>query len=119
MYIRRHNGRCALQHRRKILSAILGVGLVLGFGQVGLAAPPSPAGITTQATAGHGGGTSYTVTLLTGDRVTVASADAASGKVQPAKDREHVAFRTLHYGHDLYVIPADAAHAVATGRVDR
>jgi subtilisin family serine protease len=116
---RRHNGRCALQHRRKILTAILGIGLVLGSGQVGLAAPPAqrPAGITTQTTAAHRA--SYTVTLLTGDRVTVSSPDAASAVVQPAKGREHVAFRMLHYRHDLYVIPSDALGPIADGRVDR
>ncbi|MBO0868389.1 MAG: peptidase S8, partial [Micromonosporaceae bacterium] len=106
-----------------MFAAILGVGLVLGSGQVGLAAPSGaaarPSGTSAKAAAVHRGGTSYTVTLLTGDRVTVASADATSGVVQRAKGREHVAFQTFHYGHDLYVIPADAARSIATGLVDR
>jgi hypothetical protein len=62
---------------------------------------------------------SYTVTLLTGDRVTLASAGALSGAVHPAKGREKMAFLTRRIDGHLYVVPQDAQRLVAAGRLDQ
>ncbi|MFC3351475.1 S8 family serine peptidase [Streptomyces echinoruber] len=60
----------------------------------------------------------HTVTLITGDRVTV----DAKGRVTclaPAKGREHIPVRIRKaHGHTL-VLPADAARLVATGTLDQ
>ncbi|HEY7595584.1 MAG TPA: S8 family peptidase [Actinophytocola sp.] len=58
-----------------------------------------------------------TVTLLTGDRITVQRGKART--IRPAHGREGMAFSTFSVrGHD-YVIPADARRLVATGKLDR
>jgi hypothetical protein len=61
----------------------------------------------------------YTVTLVTGDRVTVGSVTAAAASVEPAAGREHLSFAISVVGGHLLVIPADAARLVQTGRADR
>lgn len=61
----------------------------------------------------------YTVTLLTGDRVSVDAADATSGAVTPAKGREHLTFETFHTAGHLYVVPQDAQRLIRDGKVDR
>jgi subtilisin family serine protease len=59
-----------------------------------------------------------TVTLVTGDRVTVDSRGAA-GSVHPAEGREKIMFATYHAGGDLYVVPRDAQPLVRAGKLDR
>ena len=58
-----------------------------------------------------------TVTLLTGDRVTLGGPGGVA--VRAAKGREHISFlrRTDEQG-DLHVIPQDAATSVSTGKLD-
>jgi subtilisin family serine protease len=56
------------------------------------------------------------ITLVTGDRVVV------RGKAitpVPARGRETIAFHTYEVSGHRYIIPADAADAVASGRLDR
>ncbi len=63
-------------------------------------------------------GTSRTVTLVTGDRVTL----DATGKVTraaPAKGREGTAFRIQRARGHTYVIPQDATSLLASGKADR
>lgn len=60
-----------------------------------------------------------TVTLLTGDRVTLPSADAGSGAVRPGAGRAGIRFLTTREGSELYVIPADAQRLLRTGKLDR
>jgi subtilisin family serine protease len=82
--------------------------LVLALPVVGFSQPPSADGLRPT----HG----QTVTLITGDRVTLSGNAFA---VRPGPGRAEVAFE--HYrerGHN-YVIPADAVRLVNRGRVDR
>jgi hypothetical protein len=60
-----------------------------------------------------------TVTLLTGDRVTLPSADASAGTVRPGPGRDHVRFLTNRVRGDLYVVPSDAQRLVGAGKLDR
>jgi subtilisin family serine protease len=125
-----------LTRRRKTSIALLTAGLVitLGLGQPAGAAPSAGAtgGIATAGTSGGAGvggrtGTNgatssarpATVTLLTGDRITVAGSDATRATVSPAKGREHIRFLTYRVRGDLYVIPQDAARLVQSGKLDR
>lgn len=59
-----------------------------------------------------------TVTLITGDKVSVA-ADGSIARVQRAEGREDASFAVREADGHSYVIPADAALAVAQGRLDR
>nr|WP_223256434.1 S8 family serine peptidase [Micromonospora endophytica] len=58
-----------------------------------------------------------TVTLLTGDRVTVSASGATS--VQPAHGRADVTFLTQRERDHLWVVPQDALPLIRDGRVDR
>lgn len=64
-------------------------------------------------------GRSLTVTLLTGDRVTVVSPTATTGSVRPGPGREGSRFIVERDRGHLYVIPLDAHRLVVTGRLDR
>jgi subtilisin family serine protease len=71
--------------------------------------------------AGSGGGTSWqVVTLLTGDRVRVATEPGGQqyAQVQPGPGRDRVVFFRRSHGAELSVIPSDAAPLLAAGRVD-
>ncbi|MGH3879111.1 MAG: S8 family peptidase [Actinophytocola sp.] len=85
------------------------LGLVLGTAQAaGAAPPPEPASTAVGAS---------TVTLLTGDQVTVQRSKARS--VRPGQDRAGMTFAKFSAkGHD-YVIPADALPLIAAGKLDR
>jgi subtilisin family serine protease len=109
-----------MQLRRRTIAAALVVGLSAASlpvgGAPGLAAPPTPAGPGTVDGPGRG---AYTVTLLTGDTVTVNSPDATAASVRRAKGREKVSFAVFSGGGHLYVIPSDAQHLIRSGKVDR
>ncbi|MEU4768895.1 S8 family serine peptidase [Actinosynnema sp. NPDC023794] len=57
-----------------------------------------------------------TVTLITGDRVLLNG--PTSGSLQAGPGRERVVFHTFHRDGNLHVVPADAAAAVAEGKLD-
>ncbi|TDV55434.1 S8 family serine peptidase [Actinophytocola oryzae] len=57
------------------------------------------------------------ITLLTGDRVVVDNGRAR--QVIPGRGRDGMAFSVHRTADHLYVIPADALRAVASGQVDR
>ncbi|GAA2513581.1 serine protease [Winogradskya humida] len=85
-----------------------------------LVVPAGPADATTPATAPASepvGG--YTVTLVTGDRVTVGSRAATRAFVERGAGRGKVSFAQTVVGGHLMVIPSDAARLVQTQRVDR
>jgi subtilisin family serine protease len=80
-------------------------GLVLGAVQAAGAAPPreeEPGGAA--------------ITLITGDRVTIAGEYLS---VRPGEGRERMTFSRFSAGGHTYVIPRDAAELVANGRLDR
>src|SRR6202008_628354 len=91
-------GGCQVRIGVKIGVGVAVLGLVLSTTQAaGAAPPPEPASAA---------GSAKTVTLLTGDQVTVHQDKARS--VRPGQGRAGMAFSTFSAkGHD-YVIPADA-----------
>ncbi|WP_232521206.1 S8 family serine peptidase [Micromonospora phaseoli] len=96
------------------------MGLVLGVPAAATAAPSRPtAAPSAHLTAGQPttDGQTSTVTLITGDRVTVTTAGAAS--VRPAEGRSGVRFLTQRMGDHLWVVPQDALPLIRDGRVDR
>ncbi|MFU8851577.1 S8 family serine peptidase [Micromonospora sp. SL1-18] len=107
-----------LRNRKKLAGLGLAVGLVLGApataGAAPAAVPTAPAaGERASATAGR----PVTVTLLTGDRVTV----TASGKaaVRPGPGRTGIEFVVGQDRGHLSVVPRDALPLIRSGRVDR
>ncbi|MER7416198.1 S8 family serine peptidase [Micromonospora peucetia] len=113
-----------LQRRRKLVGLGLVLGMVLGTPGMAVAqAPTDPAARpdpTARPTAplrtGAGDSGPATVTLLTGDRVTVSGSQAS---VRPAPGREDVRFQTRRDRGHLSVVPEDAVAPIRDGRVDR
>lgn len=110
--------------------AVLGVALAVpsqAQPAAGAAGPGVSAGkpgarpiVGSAAAAAGQGGTSATVTLVTGDRVQVLT-DAtghSTAAVLPRADGSQPDVQTRQLGKDLYVYPATAAGALARGRVD-
>ncbi|MEV4630684.1 S8 family serine peptidase, partial [Micromonospora sp. NPDC049523] len=105
---------------RRLTAVVLGVGLVLGTGSAGAAAPVPAAGQPPTAEPARPAQTGpITVTLRTGDRITLASADERTASVQPGKGREKIQFATSRESDGLYVIPRDAAPLIRSGQLDR
>ena len=101
---------------RRILAAGLAAVLVFGPGQPGWAAPTDggePSGRSAGLTPA---GQRNTVTLLSGDQVTVAGNGVA---VRPSTDRAGMQFRTYRVDGDLHVIPRDAVALIQNGTLDR
>ena len=105
-------------HRiRKLTGTALTLALVLAAPAVAVAAPPTVATDPATAPAAPTADRPTTVTLLTGDRVTVTASGGVS--VRPAAGREHVRFLTRRDRGHLSVVPHDALPLIAAGRVDR
>ncbi|MDH6217677.1 S8 family peptidase [Streptomyces pseudovenezuelae] len=85
-----------------------------------LAAPESGAAQSDSGTAGMAGvtGKARTVTLVTGDRVTLDATGQVTG-VRPGKGREGTAFRIARDADRTYVVPRDAEGLLANGTADR
>ncbi|GAB2962157.1 S8 family serine peptidase [Streptomyces heilongjiangensis] len=96
----------------------MAAGLVLGLGQ------PGWAGSDTSSPSAFGPGAqqrmarNVTVTLLTGDRVTVSTGENQRATVQPAPGREDLRFFTRSVDGDLHVVPEDADSLIRSGKVD-
>ena len=84
-----------------------------------VAPQPASAGVAAAPHAGPVGKRPYTVTLITGDRVTVGSAGATTGSVHPGPGREHMSFALSSARGHFVVIPADAATLIRARRVDQ
>ncbi|MFJ3404113.1 S8 family serine peptidase [Promicromonospora sp. NPDC090134] len=112
--------------RKRASAAAVALAIALGGGTWATAAVPqdTPAPRDTQERpTAAGQGRTTTVTLLTGDVVTVettadGSPDAETVTVRPGPGREHMAFFQQREGDHLYVIPRDVARLVP-GRLDR
>ncbi|MGA5207398.1 S8 family serine peptidase [Streptomyces variegatus] len=85
-----------------------------------LGAPESGAAQSAGGTAGTAGalGKARTVTLVTGDRVTLDATGQVTG-VRPGKGREGTAFRIARDADRTYVVPRDAERLLANGTADR
>ncbi|MER7458502.1 S8 family serine peptidase [Micromonospora sp. NPDC126480] len=82
------------------------------------AAPPAgTASDAASAAPARAAGRSHTVTLITGDRVTVTAAGKAA--VRPGPDREDLRFLVRRERGHLSVVPQDAVPLIQAGRVDR
>lgn len=110
-------------------------GLVLATTVAGLtttggavqAAPPGPPGTVVRSHPSTDGTSPVrgilpprpgtTLTLLTGDRVVVDGQRLVA--IRPAAGRERTVFRRYQADGTTYVVPADVAPLVATGRLDR
>ncbi|MFJ6953681.1 peptidase S8, partial [Micromonospora aurantiaca] len=108
-----------LRNRRKMTALGLGLALALGLPVPALAAAPAaptgpsaPAGPSAQPGAGP-----VTVTLITGDRVTVASGGRAA--VRPGAGRAGIQFLVGRERDRLTVLPQDALPLVRAGKLDR
>ncbi|PZG00524.1 S8 family serine peptidase [Micromonospora deserti] len=109
-----------LQRRRKLAALGAALALVLGVPGPAVARPPAPDATTGPGTAARAvpaAGRPATVTLLTGDQVTVTAAGAAA--VRPADGRAHIRFLTSRERGHLSVVPHDALPLIRAGRVDR
>jgi subtilisin family serine protease len=96
--------------RRRLPAVLLTSALVVGAWQAPAAAAPS----TTTGTPTAGNLTS--VTLITGDRVTVRGKGAT---VQPGPGRSKIRFLTHKESGHLYVIPSDALGLLRAQRIDK
>ncbi|ABP56185.1 peptidase S8 and S53, subtilisin, kexin, sedolisin [Salinispora tropica CNB-440] len=105
-------------HRRRT-TAVIGLVLTLA-----LTAPTAASAAPTAASAATAGAPKvepnrlHTVTLITGDRVTVTA--AGNTEVRPGPDRKDMRFLIDHErGGQLSVVPQDAVALIQAGRVDR
>jgi subtilisin family serine protease len=92
----------------KIGISAVTLALVLSTAQAANAAPQGTSGTTRP--------TIDTVTLITGDQVTMH--DNAVRSVRPGPGREKISFSRFTAGGHTYVIPNDARKLVATGQLD-
>lgn len=103
-----------MRRSSRMTAATAVVALVLGTPAIAAASPSANA--TTDRTAPRGASTS-TVTLLTGDRVTVTPSGSAA--IRPGPGRTRLRFLTTRDSGHLIVLPQDALPLVRDGRVDR
>ncbi|PWR06090.1 peptidase S8 [Micromonospora acroterricola] len=99
------------------MAAAAVVALLLGSPAVAVASPPtasSPPDAVPRTAAGAPSPT--TVTLLTGDRVTVTASGSAA--VRPGPGRTDIRFITTRQDGHLSVLPQDAVPLVRAGRLD-
>jgi len=106
-----------LQPFRRLVAGGLAAVLVFGLGQPGWAAPAGQRPGNTAAESAQTDRRPVTVTLLTGDRVTLSPGGGAA--VRPAKDRQDIRFVTQRVRGDLHVIPQDALPLIRSGTLDR
>ncbi|MFI7428724.1 S8 family serine peptidase [Micromonospora sp. NPDC049836] len=103
--------------RRKLTAAGLAAALVLGTPGWAAAAPEArPTGPAARPAA-PAGARPVTVTLLTGDRITVTGGDRAA--VRPGPGRDGIGFLVGRDRGHLSVVPRDALPLIRAGRVDR
>ncbi|MCS7482756.1 S8 family serine peptidase [Umezawaea endophytica] len=102
--------RSTRRHGALLGVAALAFGLVVGSAGESTAAESAPTRFPAAGKAGS-------VTLITGDRVVLDG--TGGGSVVKAAGRDNVVFTTSTEQGHVFVVPADARRAVASGRVDR
>ncbi|GAA1145773.1 S8 family serine peptidase [Kribbella jejuensis] len=100
--------------RRFGLAAVASVA-ALGLG---LSAPGQASAGPQTPPAAKPKGSDRSITLITGDRVTLQGGDPARATIQPGKGRTHVAFSSYRQKDHLYVVPSDVRARLAEGRLD-
>ncbi|MFG1715818.1 S8 family serine peptidase [Micromonospora sp. NPDC049203] len=103
------------RNRRKLTAFGLGLTLALGLPVPALAAAPTSPAARTGPSA-PAGARPVTVTLITGDKVTVAAGGRAA--VRPGPGRTGVEFLVRRDRDHLTVLPQDALALVRSGRLD-
>ncbi|MDG4771176.1 S8 family serine peptidase [Solwaraspora sp. WMMD792] len=101
---------------KRLAAAGLAAVLVIGPGQPGRAAPTDGASAGRTSVGQQPAGQRTTVTLITGDQVTVTGNGAAA--LRPGEGRDGMQFRTYRIDGDLHVVPSDAAELVQRGTLD-
>src|SRR5689334_18887676 len=112
--------RLTARSNGRVLAVTMAAGLLLA----GTAGPAAAATPTTGAGAGAQAGAAAdeafpSVTLLTGDRLSVATDGSNRVAMQPAPGREHVRFVSRVVAGHLQVTPVDALPLVTAGRLDQ
>src|SRR5579859_2426482 len=103
------------------LKAILGLGVaaatvVLGIGPANASATTQAPSVSAPPAAQPAGGPPRTITLITGDRLTVAAGNQVAIQRGPGRGSVTFLSRTVR-GH-LQVIPGDALPLLAAGKLD-
>ncbi|HEY9306208.1 MAG TPA: S8 family serine peptidase [Microbacterium sp.] len=95
-------------------------GLAIGIAGIGLATMPAAATPTPPAapTAGATAGQAHTVTLITGDRVTVTDMSDGTHTVDVDTTVDGAGVQTYQVGDDLHVVPQGAMPYLAAGALD-
>jgi subtilisin family serine protease len=88
----------------------------VGLSGLAQAAPPQD---QAQAQAVKAQAADQVVTLVTGDRITLAGGDPGRASVKPAPGREAITFSTQRTKDHLYVVPSDVQSQLTSGRLDR
>ncbi|GIF40762.1 subtilase family protein [Actinoplanes xinjiangensis] len=86
-----------------------------GFAATPVTAGPAPDHTGAAAPADR----PHTVTLVSGDRVTIPRADATTATIEPAAGRERMSFTTSVVRGHLHVVPGDAAPMLRAQQLDR
>lgn len=105
--------------RRRLATVAGGTALAIGLSAFGVIANgDAPTAAAAPAPTPASSGPTNTVTLLTGDRVTVGP-DGTIVRIQRGTGRADVSFTSSQDPTGTYVIPSDAIDLVADGRLDR
>ncbi|MEV0801178.1 S8 family serine peptidase [Kribbella sp. NPDC050281] len=103
---------------RWIAAAALALSIGLTAQNPGL--PAAAAGPPATMTAGTpSAAPNRTITLITGDQITLRGGELSNPSIRRGPGREHITFRALRIKGRLTVIPSDVEADVAAGKLDR
>ncbi|MGW2050282.1 S8 family serine peptidase [Streptomyces sp. NPDC001858] len=112
-----------LPFRRRRLTALCTATAVLAVSPAlasAAPAPPAPSSLASAAALPAALGTARSVTLVTGDKVTVTrAADGTSSRTVRDPDGHYTGFETNQSGKDTYVYPHSALPYLAAGLLDK
>jgi subtilisin family serine protease len=105
--------------RRRLRGALTATAVALAVPMVyGVPAAVQAATPGARATSAASKSPDRTVTLITGDRITVSGSDPSHASIQRGPGREKMVFFTEHVGTDVHVIPVDAIGLLRAGKLD-